>query len=90
MLLVLFAYNLCQAYSQTDAGAKYLGQTKRARRRQVRPGTLRVVVVAGSQYAVLPWLTVAEVLVEAEGGARARLQAVIQRQRAELLGVQAQ
>ena len=89
VLIVLFAYNLCQAYSQTDAGAKYLGQTKRARRRQARPSGLRVVVVAGSQYAVLDWLTVAAVLVAAEGAAQARLQAVIQRQRAELLGVKA-
>ena len=89
VLIVLFAYNLCQTYSQTDAGAKYLGQTKRARRRQARSSGLRVVVVAGSQYAVLDWLTVAAVLVAAKGGAQERLQAVIQRQRAELLGVQA-
>jgi hypothetical protein len=90
VLIVLFAYNLCQAYSQTDAGAKYLGQTKRARRRQARPRGLRVVVVAGSQYAVLDWLTVAAVLVAAEGAAQERLQAVIQRQRAALLGVPVQ
>jgi hypothetical protein len=47
------------------------------------------VVVAGSQYAVLDWLTVAAVLVAAEGAAQERLQAVIQRQRAALLGVKA-
>lgn len=90
VLIVLFAYNRCQAYSQTDAGAQYLGQTKRARRRQARQSGLRVVVVAGSQYAVLDWLTVAAALVAAAGPAQERLQTVIQRQRAELLGVKAQ
>ncbi len=40
--------------------------------------------------AVLDWLTVAGVLVEAEGGAQERLQTVIQRQRAELLSGRAE
>ena len=87
VLIVLFAYNLCQVYSQTDAGAKYLGQTKRARRRQARGSRLRVVVVTGCRYAVLDWLEVAEVLAAAAGAAQERLMAVIQRERAGLLGV---
>jgi hypothetical protein len=83
VLIVLFAYNLCQVYSQTAAGQKYLGQTKRARRRTARRG-LQVVVVAGGQYAVLDWLTVAGVLVGVDGAARERLQALIQRLQAGL------
>jgi len=86
VLLVLFAYNLCQLYAQTDAGQRYLGQTKRARRRAARRQGLQVVAVAGSEYAVFDWLTVAGLLVGAEGSARERLQALIQRQQAELLG----
>jgi hypothetical protein len=89
VLMVLFAYNLCQVYSQTDAGQKYLGQTKRARRRTARRRELQVVVRAGSDYAVLDWLTVAGVLVGAEGAPRERLQALIQRLQAELLDVKA-
>lgn len=84
VLLVLFAYNLCQVYSQTDLGQRYLGQTKRARRRAVRR-ELQVVVVAGAAYAVLDWLTVLGVLLSAEGGARERLQALVQRLQAGLL-----
>jgi Transposase DDE domain len=89
VLIVLFAYNLCQVYSQTEAGAKYLGQTKRARRRTARRRGLQVVAVAGSEYAVLDWLTVAGVLVGVEGAARERLQALIQRLQAGFLGGQA-
>lgn len=85
VLIVLFAYNLCPVYGQTDAGAKYLGQTQRARRRQARGSPLRVVVVAGSQYAVLPWLTVAEVLVGAKEEARERLAGVIAREKEAIL-----
>src|SRR5207244_6982028 len=36
VLLVLFAYNLCQLYAQTPAGQRFAGETKRARRRRVR------------------------------------------------------
>jgi hypothetical protein len=86
VLVVLFAYNLCQVYAQTEAGERYLGQTKRARRRAGRRRGLQVVAVAGSEYAVFDWLTVAGVLVGADGGARERLQTLIQRQQAELLG----
>jgi len=89
VLMVLFAYNLCQAYSQTDAGQGYLGQTKRARLRRARRSGLRVVVVSGREYAVLDWLVVAGVLVGAEGAARERLQAVVHRQQAAVLGMEA-
>jgi hypothetical protein len=83
VLLVLFAYNLCQVYSQTEAGQRYLGQTKRARRRATR-GELQVVVVAGAAYAVLDWLTVVGVLLAVEGGAKERLQTLVQRLQAGL------
>jgi hypothetical protein len=89
VLVVLFAYNLCQVYSQTDAGQKYLGQTKRARRRAARRRGLAVVVVAGPEYAVLDWLTVVGVLLAVEGGAKARLEALVQRLQAGLAGVEA-
>src|SRR6185369_9137227 len=58
VLVVLFAYNLCQVYSQTEPGQRYLGQTKRARRRAAQRRDVQVVVVAGAEYAVLDWLTV--------------------------------
>ncbi len=81
-LLRFYPFPHCRN-SQTAAGQKYLGQTKRARRRTARRG-LQVVVVAGCQYAVLDWLTVAGVLVGVDGAARERLQALIQRLQAAL------
>jgi hypothetical protein len=89
VLMVLFAYNLCQVYSQTEPGQRYLGQTKRARRRTTRRQALQVVVVAGAAYAVLDWLTVLSVLLAVEGGARERLQMLVQRLQTGLFGVEA-
>jgi hypothetical protein len=43
-----------------------------------------VVVVAGAEYAVLDWLTVVGVLLAVEGGARDRLQVLVQRLQAGL------
>ena len=83
VLGVLFASNLCQLYGLTEAGQRFAGNTKKARQRQLRrAGERRVVVVAGSFYAVLPELDVHEVLLEVEGAARERLKAVVQRQKA--------
>ena len=36
LLMVLFAYHLCQPYGLTDAGQRFAGKTKRARQREVR------------------------------------------------------
>jgi hypothetical protein len=83
VLVVLFAYNLCQLYGLTEAGQRFAGKTKLARQRELRRQRERyVVVVAGSFYAVLPELDVHEVLIEAEGDPRERLRTVIRRQKA--------
>lgn len=87
VLVVLFAYNLCQLYGQTEAGQQFAGKTKRARQREARREREgRVVVVAGTAYAVLLWTEVAAVLLEVEGAAKERLRALIQRQQAALRG----
>ena len=80
VLLVLFAYNLCQLYAQTAAGERFAGETKRARRRRVRREPVSVVVVSGPYYAVFPWPVLALELLAVEGAAKERLQAVAQRQ----------
>ena len=81
VLMVLFAYNLCQLYGQTEAGQRFAGQTKRARQRELRRHRgLQVVVVAGTDYAVFDWTVVAEVLLAVEGAAKERLRALVQRQ----------
>ncbi len=81
VLMVLFAYNLCQLYGQTEAGQRFAGQTKRARQRELRrQRRVQVVVVAGPNYAVFDWAVVAEVLLAVEGAAKERLRAVVQRQ----------
>ena len=80
VLVVLFAYNLCQLYGQTEAGERFAGKTKRARQREVRrQGVVSVVVVAGTYYAVFPWPEVALELLSVEGEARDRLRAVAER-----------
>lgn len=80
VLMVLLAYNLCQVYGQTDAGQRFAGKTKRARQREIRrDGTRRLVVIAGSYYAVLEELDVAEVLLEVEEEPRERLRGVVRR-----------
>jgi hypothetical protein len=80
VLVVLFAYNLCQLYGETAAGQRFAGQTKRARQRQVRRERIAwLVVLAGPYYAVLEELAVAAVLLEVEGAAKERLKGVIQR-----------
>jgi hypothetical protein len=80
VLVVLFAYNLCQLYAQTAAGERFAGETKRARRRRVRREPVSVVVVSGSYYAVFPWPVLALELLSVAGAAKERLQAVAQRQ----------
>ncbi len=80
VLLVLFAYNLCQLYAQTEAGQRFAGETKRARRLRVRREPVSVVVVSGPYYAVFPWPVLALELLAVEGAAKERLQAVAQRQ----------
>src|SRR5579862_1392040 len=82
VLVVLFAYNLCQLYGLTEAGQRFAGKTKKARRRELRRQERKTVVVAGPFYAVLPELDVHEVLIEAEGDPRERLRTVIRRQKA--------
>ena len=83
LLMVLFAYNLCQLYGLTDTGQRFAGKTKRARQREVRSQRERYfVVVAPPFYAVLRELDVAAVLLEVEGEAKTRLKAVVQRQQA--------
>jgi hypothetical protein len=85
--LVLFAYNLCQLYGQTEAGQRFAGKTKRARQRDVRrERMLQVVVVAGAHYAVFPWTEVAVELLSVEGEAKERLRAVAQRMQAAARG----
>jgi hypothetical protein len=80
VLVVLFAYNLCQVYGQTEAGQRFAGRTKRARQRELRrDGTRRMVVIAGPYYAVLEELDVAEVLLEVEGAPKERLRGVVRR-----------
>jgi hypothetical protein len=82
VLVVLFAYNLCQVYGETAAGERFAGKTKRARQREVRrERTVWVVVIAGPYYAVVDHLDVSAVLLEVEGAARERLRATIQRLR---------
>jgi hypothetical protein len=80
VLLVLFAYNLCQLYAQTEAGRRFAGETKRARQRRVRREPVSVVVVSGPYYAIFPWPVLALELLAAEGAAKERLQAVAQQQ----------
>lgn len=80
VLMVLFAYNLCQLYGLTAAGEGDAGKTKRARQRARRRERPQVVVVAGRYYAVFDWTVVAGELLAAEGEVKARLQAVIARQ----------
>jgi hypothetical protein len=80
VLVVLFAYNLCQLYGQTEAGERFAGKTKRARQREVRrQRVMQVVVVSGGYYAVFPWSQVALELLSVEGEARERLRAVAER-----------
>ena len=83
ILLVLFAYNLCQLYGLTAAGQRFAGKTKKARQREVRRQRERYfVVIAPPYYAVVRELDVAEVLLGVEGDPKARLKAVVQRQKA--------
>ncbi len=83
ILMVLFAYNLCQLYGLTEAGARFAGKTKKARQREVRRRRERYfVVIAPPFYAVVRELDVAEVLLDVEGDPKARLKAVVQRQKA--------
>jgi len=83
VLVVLFAYNLCQLYGQTEAGQGFAGKTKRARQRELRRQRVaQVVVVAGPYYAVLDWRVVAAELLSVEGEAKERLRALVQRQAA--------
>jgi hypothetical protein len=78
VLMVLMAYNLCQVYGQTEAGARFAGKTKRARQRAARrEGEARLVVVAGPYYAVLAWREVATILLEVEGAAKERLRVLL-------------
>jgi hypothetical protein len=80
VLMVLFAYNLCQVYGQTQAGQRFAGKTKRARQRELRrDGTRRLVVIAGPYYAVLEELDVADVLLDVEGAPKERLRGVVRR-----------
>lgn len=80
VLMVLFAYNLCQVYGQTQAGQRFAGKTKRARQRELRrEGTRRLVVIAGPYYAVLEEWDVAAILLEVEGAAKERLRGVVRR-----------
>jgi hypothetical protein len=84
ILIVLFAYNLCQLYGQTEAGQRFAGKTKRARQREERrQRRAQVVVVAGGYYAVFDWTVVAGELLAAEGAVKERLRAVVARQRDE-------
>ncbi len=83
VVMVLFAYNVCQVYGQTKAGERFAGKTKRARQRELRrEGTRRVVVIAGPYYAVLEELEVAAELLEVEGEAKERLRGTVKRLRA--------
>jgi hypothetical protein len=83
VLLVLFAYNLCQLYGQTQKGQQFAGKTKRARQRQMRRERVtKWLVIADPYYAVLEGLDVTEVLLEAEGAPRERLRAVVKRLKA--------
>jgi hypothetical protein len=87
VLIVLFAYNLCQLYGQTEAGQQFAGKTKRARQREERRRRqAQVVVVAGASYAIFPWTVVAEELLSVEGAAKERLRALVQRQRVGTAG----
>src|SRR5207248_8546045 len=55
VLVVLFAYNLCQWYGNTEAGQQFAGKTKRARQRELRRQRERAcVIIAAPYYAVLP------------------------------------
>lgn len=78
VLVVLFAYNLCQLYGQTEAGQRFAGKTKRARQREARRRRqVQLVVVAGAEYAVLGWREVGAILLEVEGPAKERLRALL-------------
>jgi len=83
VLVVLFAYNLCQLYGLTETGQRFAGKTKKARQRELRRQRERYfVVIAPPYYAVVRELDVAEVLLEVEGEPKGRLKAVVQRQKA--------
>jgi hypothetical protein len=77
VLVVLFAYNLCQLYAHTEAGKRHARQTKRARLREQRRRGVRVVVVVGFYYAILAVEDFMLELVTLAGEARQRLQAKI-------------
>jgi hypothetical protein len=83
VLVVLFAYNVCQVYGQTEKGERFAGKTKRARRRQMRREPAKWLVIAAPYYGVLEDLDVSEVLLEAEGAPRERLRAVVRRLKVE-------
>jgi hypothetical protein len=86
VLIVLFAYNLCQVYGQTEAGERFAGKTKRARQRELRRQRVRYwVVIAAPYYAILADWAVSEILLEVEGAAKERLQELVQRQKAAWL-----
>lgn len=83
VVVVLLAYNLCQWYGQTTAGQRFAGKTKRARQREVRREQIAwLVVIVGAYYAVLEELEVADVFLEIDGEAKARLRASVKRLKA--------
>jgi Transposase DDE domain len=83
VLVVLFAYNLCQWYGNTEAGQRFAGKTKRARQRELRRQRERAfVLIAGPYWAVVPEWDVAEVLLEVNAEARERLRALMRRLKA--------
>jgi hypothetical protein len=54
VICVLLAYNLCQVYSNTQAGEEFAQKTLRQlRRQQVRNHEVSILVFAGDSYAVL-------------------------------------
>jgi len=78
VIVVLFAYNLCQFYAHTQAGQRYARQTKRARLREQRRRGVRVVVVAGDCYAILTMEDFTLEVLALEGEPKHRLQAKLQ------------
>jgi len=73
VLVVLFAYNLCQLYAHTEAGQQFAGKTKRARLREQRRRGVKVIVIVGGCYGIFAPAVFAVEMLTMEGAPKERL-----------------
>jgi Transposase DDE domain len=73
VLVVLFAYNLCQLYGHTEAGQRFAGKTKRARLREQRRHGVKVIVIVGDCYGIFAPAVFAVEMLTIEGEPKERL-----------------